>query len=181
MEKTKNQSGFWQDMARPVVVLVIICLVASALLGAVNAKTKPVIEANKNAAAVQTRQEVLPAATAFEELPVSEELAARGVTGIFKGDNNSGYVVTASNKGYGGDVVVTVGFDPSGAILKVKADVSTETTGVGSKVGEDAVLNGFIGVTDNADNVKLRSGATYTSNAVRNSVNAAFDAVASVR
>ena len=110
-----------------------------------------------------------------------EELTARGVTGIFKGDNNSGYVVTASNKGYGGDVVVTVGFDTAGAILKVKADVSTETTGVGSKVGEDAVLNGFIGVTDNADNVKLRSGATYTSNAVRNSVNAAFDAVASVR
>ncbi len=181
METTKKQNSFWQDMARPVVVLVIICLVASALLGAVNAKTKPVIEENKNAAAVQTRKEVLPAAAAFEELPVSDELAARGVTGIFRGDGNSGYVVTAVNKGYGGDVVVTVGFDADGAILKVKADVSTETTGVGSKVGEDAVLDRFTGVTGSADNVTLRSGATYTSNAVRSSVNAALDAVAAVR
>ena len=181
METTKKQGGFWQDMARPVVVLVVICLVASALLGAVNAKTKPVIEENKNAAAVQTRKEVLPAASSFEELPVSAELAARGVTGIFRGDSGSGYVVTAVNKGYGGDVTVTVGFDAEGVITKVKADVSTETTGVGSKVGEEKVLGSFEGRSGDVSDVTLRSGATYTSTAVRSGVQAAVDAVAEVR
>ena len=66
---------------------------------------------------------------------MSEELKANGVTGIFEGDNGTGYVVTAEKTGYGGAVVVTVGFDTEGKILSVKANVSTETQGVGSKVG----------------------------------------------
>ena len=80
----------------------------------------------------------------------------------------------------GGDVVVTVGFDAAGTILNVDANVSTETQGVGSKVGERAILDRFTGISGNANDVTLRSGATYTSNAVRSSVNAAFEAVAAV-
>ena len=181
METTKKNNAFWQDMARPVVVLVIICLVASALLGAVNATTKPVIEENNRITAELTRKAALPAASSFEELPVSEELAALGVTGIFKGDNDTGYVVTASSKGYGGDVVCTVGFDSDGNILGVQADVGTETTGVGSKVGVADVLARFEGKSGNVDDVTLVSGATYTSKAVRSSVNAALAAVESVK
>ena len=181
METTKKTNTFWQDMARPVVVLVIICLVASALLGAVNATTKPVIEENNRITAEQTRKAALPAASSFEELPVSDELAAMGVTGIYKGDNDTGYVVTASNKGYGGDVVCTVGFDSNGTILGVQADVGTETTGVGSKVGVADVLARFEGKSGNVDDVTLVSGATYTSKAVRSSVNAALAAVESVK
>ena len=35
----EKKNTFWTEMARPVVVLVVICLVASALLGLTNAKT----------------------------------------------------------------------------------------------------------------------------------------------
>ena len=179
METTKKTNTFWQDMARPVVVLIIICLVASALLGAVNATTKPVIEENNRITAELTRKAALPAASSFEELPVSDELAAMGVTGIYKGDNDTGYVVTASNKGYGGDVIVTVGFDAAGTILNVDANVSTETVGVGSKVGERAILDKFTGLsgTDSLSD-PLRSGASYTSRAVRTGVDGAIAAVA---
>ena len=92
----------------------------------------------------------------------------------------AGYVVTASNKGYGGDVVVTVGFNSEGKILRVEANVSTETQGVGSKVGERSILDRFNGLTGNADSVTLRSGASYTSKAVRDGVNAAFAAVSAL-
>ena len=180
METAKNNNSFWTDMLRPVVVLVVICLVASALLGFVNAKTAPVIEENERAALAEAMQAALPAASSFEELPISEDLAAKGVTGFYAGNDNTGYVVVAANKGYGGDVVVTVGFDPQGSILNVDANVGTETQGVGSKVGERTILDRFTGLSGNANDVTLRSGATYTSNAVRASVNAAFDAVASV-
>ena len=155
MEAVKKNNSVWTDMIRPVVVLVVICLVASALLGLVNAKTAPVIAANEMAALAESMRTALPAASSFEELEVSPELAAKGVTGFYKGDNDTGYVVVAANKGYGGDVVVTVGFDAAGTIL-----------------------DRFTGLSGNANDVTLRSGATYTSNAVRSSVNAAFEAVA---
>ncbi len=170
----KKKSGAWSDMIKPVIVLVVICLAASALLGFTNAKTAPVIKANEDAAAAEVRRAVLPEADGFEELEVSPELAGMGVTGIYKATNGAGYVVTASAKGYGGDVVVTVGFDGEGKILQVDANVSTETQGVGSKVGERTILDRFTGLTGGAESVQLRSGATYTSNAVRSCVKAAF-------
>ena len=181
MEKTKKPNVFWEDMARPLVVLVVICLVAAALLGLVNGNTKPVIEANREKTAAEARQTALPAATSFEKLDVSAELQEKGVTGLYKGDNGTGYVATAVSKGYGGDVTVTVGFDAEGKILNVKADVGTETTGVGSKVGVADVLARFEGVSGSADDVTLVSGATYTSKAVRAGVNAAIAAVESVK
>ena len=86
----EKKNTFWTEMARPVVVLVIICLVASALLGFTNAKTAPVIEENIRIEAEKTRKAVLPAASEFAELEVSGEQAANGVTGIFEGDNGTG-------------------------------------------------------------------------------------------
>lgn len=180
MEAVKNNNSFWTEMLRPVIVLVVICLASAALLGLTNAQTAPVIEENERIAAELAMREALPEATAFEELPVDEALAAKGVTGIFRGNDGTGYVITAANKGYGGDVTVTVGFDSAGAILHVGANVASETQGVGSKLGERDMLDRFNGLTGNANDVVLRSGATYTSNAVRNGVNAAFEAVAAV-
>lgn len=180
MNETKK-SDFYPEMARPFIVLVVICLIAAALLGFVNNLTAPIIEANALAVAEQTRREVLPEATGFESIPVSDELAAKGVTGIYKDEGGSGYVVSAASKGYGGDVAVTAGFDNDGAITNIKVDVSTETKGVGSKLGDQTYADKFIGLTDNADNVELRTGATFTSTAYRTAVNAAFDAVNSVK
>ncbi len=177
----EKKNTFWTEMARPVVVLVVICLVASALLGFTNAKTAPVIEENIRIEAEKTRKAVLPEANEFTEFAVSDELAANGVTGIFEGDNGSGYVVTASKTGYGGAVVVTVGFDTDGKILCVKANVSTETQGVGSKVGEESMLEKFNGLSGDVSDVVLKTGATFTSDAVRDGVNAACAAVAAIQ
>lgn len=174
----KNTNVFWNEMARPFVVLTVICLVAAVLLGYVNAKTEPVIEENERITAEKIRGSVLPAAASFEEIEVPAELAALGVTGIFKGDGDSGYVVTAANKGYGGDVTVTVGLDNEGKILKSVADVSGETQGIGSKVG--AMMDKFEGLSDGAEDVQLKTGATFTGKAVKASIAAAFAAFAYV-
>jgi len=179
MEKKNN--SFWQEMGKPFVVLAVICLIAAGLLGVLNGLTAPVIEEHANAAAEATRREVLPTATAFDKLDVTEDLAALGVTGIYKDQGNTGYVISAANKGYGGDVTVTVAFDNSGAILNVKVDVPSETKGVGSKLADESYAAKFVGLTGNADNVQLRSGATFTSDAYRNSVNAAFAAFDAVQ
>ena len=158
--------------------LTVISLVVALLLGLVNGVTKDKIAAIE---AEKTRKEVLPAASEFTELEVSEELKANGVTGIFEGDNGTGYVVTAEKTGYGGAVVVTVGFDTEGKILSVKANVSTETQGVGSKVGEASMLEKFEGLSGDVSGVTLKTGATFTSDAVRDGVQAACAAVAAIQ
>ena len=182
MEQTKNNS-FWTDMGKPIVVLVAICIVVSALLGLVHGVTAPVIAENNRITAENNRKLALPTGASFEELPFDGSDSS--VTGVFRGTDDTGalagYVVTASNKGYGGDVVVTVGFDETGKIVNVLADVGTETTGVGSQVGEQSTLAKFFGISGSANDVTLISGATYTSNAVRSGVNDALAAVAAVK
>ena len=59
------KSTVFRDMVKPVLVLTVICLVAAALLSAVNGKTAPVIEENARIKADATRREVLPGANSF--------------------------------------------------------------------------------------------------------------------
>ena len=84
-------------------------------------------------------------------------------------------MITSTHKGYGGDVTVTVGLDPNGKIVGISADVKTETQGVGSKAGEAKYLDRFLGASGVA-NVDSLTGASYTSAAVKNGVNAALAA-----
>ena len=63
----------------------------------------------------------------------------------------------------------------------MKANVSTETQGVGSKVGEESMLAKFEGLSGDVSDVVLKSGATFTSVAVREGVNAACAAVAAIQ
>ena len=105
---------------------------------------------------------------------------ALGVTGVYKEATGLGMVITASNKGYGGNVTVTVGLDAEGNIVGIQADVSTETSGIGSKAGNEDYLNTYIGISGSADDVDTITGATYSSTAVKKgvqSVLAAYDAL----
>lgn len=63
----------------------------------------------------------------------------------------------------------------------MKANVSTETQGVGSKVGEASMLEKFEGLSGDVSGVTLKTGATFTSNAVRDGVQAACAAVAEIQ
>lgn len=169
----------FQEMIRPLLVLVAICLVVSALLAYTNSVTAPIIEENKRIAAEQTRKAVLNGAQSFTEIEC--DTAALGITGAFREDNGKGYVITAANKGYGGLVEVTVGLDTDGRIIGLSADVSKETSGVGSKAGADDYIARFIGLSSDGSSVDKISGATYSSAAVKAGVDAALTAFAEIR
>ena len=66
-----------------------------------------------------------------------------------------------------------------GAVSNISIDASTQTTGIGSKVADDSFASGFVGwnggEVSNGSPVDALSGATYSSNAVFNAVNAAID------
>ena len=174
-----KKGNVWDDLLKPVVVLLCIALAAAALLGFVNSKTDPIIKENARIKAEQTRSAVLPGAKGFEE--IEGNFAVLDIDSAYKETSGLGYVLTSSQKGYGGDVVVTVGLDPSGKIVGISADVKTETQGVGSKTGEAKYLDQYLGQSGKTASVDTLTGATYSSNAIRNSVNAILAAFEQIK
>ena len=168
----------WPQLLRPVAVLGCICLIVSALLAVTNYFTGPVIARADRVRANAARQELLPAED-FEALEgewpgVSE--AYRAVTdGVC-----SGYVITGTARGYGGDIPVLVAFDTNGVILGISISGTEETQGQGAKVEEPAFRSQFAGLAARklelfAD-VQQVAGATVSSRAAVSAVNAAIDA-----
>ena len=174
------KNSFFKEMAYPFIVLVVICIVVSALLGFTNSITAPIIEENARIEAENTRKAVLPEATSFVEVAVEEGMK---VNSIYKDEGGSGYVITAGSKGYGGNVVVTIGFSTEGEIVGISADVSSETQGVGSKAGQQAHLDKFLGRTEapGDDTSVLIASATLTTTGFRTAVNNAYAALAMIQ
>lgn len=170
----------WNKIFKPIVVLVIICIVITGALAATNGVTAPIIEEAKVAAENAARTELLPEAEgAFT--PV-EDVEVENVSAIYVADNGAGTIITSSAKGYGGDVVVMTAFNPDGTIKQIKVTEQAETKGIGSKVvdtpsywenyqGLDAsqplVLN---------EDVDAVTSATISSTALINAVNSAIEA-----
>lgn len=170
----------WNKIFKPIVVLVIICIVVTGALAATNGVTASIIEEAKVAAENAARTELLPEAEgAFT--PV-ENVEVENVSAIYVADNGAGTIITSSAKGYGGDVVVMTAFNPDGTIKQIKVTEQAETKGIGSKVvdtpsywenyqGLDAsqplVLN---------EDVDAVTSATISSTALINAVNSAIEA-----
>ena len=100
-----------------------------------------------------------------------------GVTEIQAAGNGAGYVVTATGRGYGGDMSVMVGLDASGAITGTKVLSHGESQGIGTVVTDDGseFQQQLIGMTD-ATGIQATSGATVSSNGMKTAIQAAFDA-----
>ncbi len=166
------KSNTFNDFIKPVLVLVIICVIASFLLAATNGVTEPIIEKAKIAQAEATRKELLPKATSFSQIACD----TANVESVYKDDGGSGFVVTSYANGYGGRLTVTVGFNPDGSIISIKVDASGETATVGGKAALPEYTDLYKGATQSADGIDTISGATISSKAVKKAVNAAFEA-----
>ena len=91
-----------------------------------------------------------------------------------------GNVVLSTAKGYGGDMTIAVLFDGSDTVIDVVVVQSSETEGLGSRVGEEAFTAQFIGKTS-ADGVDNIAGATISSTAFKKAFNAAVENLAAVK
>ena len=174
-QNTEKQSAF-KELVLPVIVLVVICLVCSALLAVLNDVTAPIIEANNHAETLAAYVSVLPEGTVTDDMTEVEGLTTDGVEGAVT--TSAGAVaVKAAASGYSGKAVtVYVAFDTEGAISAISIDGSTQTTGIGSKVSDDAFASGFIGWNGGeVASVDSIAGATYSSNGAFNAINAAID------
>lgn len=182
----------WNSIVKPALVLFIVCAVVAGSLAAVNALTKDTIEQNILIASEKARQEVLAEAKSFTELETEKLTEAQKeymklVRQVFVGDADGvtvGFVFNVANKGYGGDIYITVGVDTDGKITGVKIGDNNETPGLGTKANPE-ITNQLIGLTpiqplttvkvktDKNEDIQAISGATITSRAVTDAVEAA--------
>ena len=168
----------WNRIFKPIVVLGVICVIVTGALAATNGVTAPIIQAATEAAETAARTELLPEADSFTEV---KDVAVENVSGIYTADNGAGAVITASGKGYGGDVVV-MAFGPDDTIKQIKVTEQAETKGIGSNVvSSEEYWANYAGVSAEKalvlnQDVNAYSGATISSKAVLSAVNSAIDA-----
>lgn len=165
----------WNKIFKPIVVLACICVVVTAALALTNEATAPTIARLAEEAASKARTELMPDAAGFEKIDCTEA----NVTDAYKATDDSGYIFTTTSKGYGGSMVVMVAFDADGNIIKTIVQSDGETPGIGDKAtkSEDHLDQYATLPAENIDlgiNVNAVSGATISSKAVNNAVNAAI-------
>lgn len=169
---------------RPVVTLLLItALVALALAGvnSITAERIAALQAEKLQAAIA---EVLPGGYDRE---IPEFIDDTGlVSGIYAGAN--GYAVEVKPLGFAGEIVMMVGVSPEGRILGVAVVSQTETAGLGAEAaagnakgeafrGQFVGKGGQLAVIKDGGDIDAISGATITSRAVTEGVNAAVKCV----
>lgn len=181
--------------------LTLITLVAGAALGAVHGITKEPIARQEALTKAEAYKEVFEEANDYSTVEMTDELAgqlrdsldsegyqAQSIDEIVEAVDGSGaslgYIITViSSEGYGGDIKFTMGVQSGGTMNGISILSISETAGLGMRANTDEFKSQFVGKnTDklvytkngaSADNeIDALSGATVTTNAMTNGVNA---------
>lgn len=153
----------------PSIALFVICAVVSLALAGTNFITKDTIKKSEQTALQNSLSIAVPNADEFKEMHIQNNVYYTAL----KDNSPIAYVIETKAKGYGGDITALTAISKDGKLLKVTVtDASNETTGIGTKVTESEFLDGFTGSPDNVDGV---TGATYSSNGVKQAVKNAFE------
>lgn len=188
-----------KQMMKDAMILFLITLISGAALGLVYEVTKEPIAQQEQKAKNEAYQNVFEAAEDFTEL--TEEAYSPDVLTAFVKENGFdasidgvaqalsadgsvlGYVITVTDhEGYGGDIQFTMGVADDGTLNGISLLSISETAGLGMRAGEVLVpqfagkqVEKFSYTKTGAasdDQIDAISGATITTNAVVNGVNA---------
>ena len=199
--KTRKTSKEPFRIPKPVIALTLIAAIAGVALSGVYSMTKDTIEDQKLQAERASYREVCPEAETFEDSEAAkaklEELAGgnwgtnfgstrinEAIVGKDAAGNVVGYALSVSSKGFGGDVTMALGLTPDGEVKKISFTELNETAGLGMRANEESFKDQFPGKSGNVSLVKgdageneisALTGATITSTAVTNALNAGLD------
>ena len=171
-----------KEVLKPAAILFVICVAVSAALAGTNMLTKDRIAQAAAQKAEESRMVVLPGAESFEE-------SGGHYTGKDSSGQAVGYVFETESKGYGGTVKVMTGISTEGSITGVIVLSHSETPGLGVNAEKaefrDQYQQPVANLTGGIQAVKFQApkegeiqamtGATITSTAVTNAVNAAIE------
>lgn len=155
-----------------VLFLAIVSAVSGVILGYVNSITAPIIEANSMAAEKAYLEAMFPGA---EVTIVTDQVADDVVKGAYIAEGQ-GYAFNCEANGFAGPVKVLVGMDNDGTIIAITPLEHGETAGFGAEnFTEESIATFYLGKTIDQE-VDMRAGSTFTSNAMKTITNAAKEA-----
>lgn len=188
-------------IVKDALVLTAITMISGLALGGVYEITKEPIAKQEELTKQEAYKTVLADADSFEELaiegtngvtiPAEAGYSAQEITGVAaaldSSGNEIGYVYTVvTSEGYGGDITFTMGMLRDGTVTGIEMLSISETAGLGMKAAEDDFKSQYAGKKVDkfeytksgaaAENqIDAISGATITTNAVTNGVNAGIE------
>lgn len=184
-----------KGMIKDALILFAITLIAGLMLGVVNDITKEPIARQEQKAKTEACQNVFTDAASFEEQEMEDATQALADVGLTGADIDElmaakdasgallGYVITVTDhEGYGGDIQFSMGVTTDGVLNGISLLSISETAGLGMRAGEvlvpqfenkdvDRFTYTKTGSTADSE-IDAISGATITTNAVVNGVNA---------
>lgn len=181
--------------------LTLITLVAGVALGGVYEITKDPIAKQEAQAKAEAYEQVFTDAAAFEAVEMDDALTktirdqldqegykAQSIEEVMRAEDQSGetlgYAFTVvTSEGYGGDIQFSMGVQNDGTLNGISILSIGETAGLGMNADTPAFKDQFVGkqveklqYTKNGatqdDEINAISGATVTTNAMTNGVNA---------
>ena len=181
--------------------LTLITLVAGVALGGVYEITKEPIARQEAQAKAEAYEQVFTDAAAFEEVKMDDTLLqtirdqldqegykAQSIEELLRAEDQSGellgYALTVvTSEGYGGDIRFSMGVQNDGTLNGISILSIGETAGLGMNADTPAFKDQFVGkqveklqYTKNGatqdDEINAISGATVTTNAMTNGINA---------
>lgn len=182
MSETKTAVKKTPGIAQLAVTLLAISAVCALLLGLVNLITADKIAAAKAEKTAAAKQLVLAADT-YEPMSFVDD---SGLVVAMDRAGDAGYVVQVRPSGFGGLIDMMVGVNADGTVSGVSIISMSETSGLGSNAKKDWFREQFVGgsgtlrVNKDGGDIQALTGATITSRAVTNGVNAALAAVAAL-
>ena len=168
-------------VGRLALTLLLITAVVAAALAGVNAMTAPIIDELNAAKTQEAISAVLPGGFDTE---ITDYTDATGIVSkIYRGAN--GYAVEVGPSGFDNTITMMVGIDNEGKVLGISVVSHTETAGLGAVAaaknsagesfrGQFVGQNGDLAVTKDGGSIDAITGATITSRAVTEGVNAAL-------
>lgn len=203
--RRQREIGEKKEFPKAAFVLCAITLLAGLALSGVYELTKDTIEKHQMEANLASYQTVCPTAADFsydDDLTAAIEALEGAAYGTAYGrvyineaiigtDDSgavAGYVVSVTTaEGFDGNITLSVGFLPDGTIQAIEFTEIKETAGMGMLCNEPAFKDQFAGAKVDAftllksggasapNQIDSVSGASITSGAVVNAVNAAID------
>ena len=177
------------DIIKTGLRLFIITAVAAFALGLTNAATASRIEEQKVIARIEAKSQVLPQALEFQKLDIEEyadlhPLVLEVHEGTADGERK-GYTFRVLSQGFA-QMELYVGIETSGRISGVNVVYQRETPGLGTRATATAYTGQFEGMearivfdlvkaTPTENEIQAISGATTSSGAIVNAVNAAIE------
>lgn len=186
-------------LIKDALALTAITVVSGLLLGLVYGITKEPIAKQQEKTQMEAYQEVFPDAESFEDYIDAGDETMRSVLdengfeaqeidkmvkAIGADGSQLGFVVTVTtSEGYGGDIQFTMGVSEDGTLNGISILSIGETPGLGMKADTEEFKSQFVGKNAEVlrytktgaaadDEIDALSGATITTNAMTNGVNA---------